>query len=60
MTFSSSSRSNREQLPQFGVTPDRPRNKQPKRNKKQPGAPVNPPAPTASANEATVVVKAAE
>ena len=49
-----------EQLPQFGVAPDRPRSKQPKRNKKKAETPANPPAPETAANNSSVAVKAAE
>jgi hypothetical protein len=47
-----------EQLPQFGVTPNRKRSDQPKR--KKPEAPGNPPAPPTPADDPAVVVKAAE
>jgi hypothetical protein len=47
-----------EQLPQFGVTPDRKKSDQPKR--KKPETPANPPVPGTPTNDPTVVVKAAE
>ncbi len=48
-----------EQLPQFGVTPNRKRSKQPKRSKPEPGGPDDPPAPETPTDARPVIVKAA-